>query len=189
MAKGKQNKGLMIVLIIILLALAAALVYAFTFKPNLPMVRTTTATTEVTTAEASTTQTTTTETTTTETTTSETTTETTTQPTAFYQKGIWYYYDEKATEAYAFTFKKNGEADVAYFNTGNLMGEDAQYFKGYCRYEASDTEIKLTKLPSPIPQATLTITVDGETLKVNDTKLEKQKKVSLDYPVEHFNKG
>ncbi len=106
---------------------------------------------------------------------------------AFIKEGCWYFYEEEDKMAYAFLFGNDGKADIAFFNRDNVEGDDAKYFEGDATYTIDGSTLTVSNIPSAVGMSSFALTIDGSSLLYNGIKLEKQDKLSLDYPFEHFN--
>ena len=125
------------------------------------------------------------------TTTKKKTTKKTTQATTkdlypFIRNGVWYLVDTKNEVCYAFDLKKNGKADVAYFNSENIEGFDAQYFKGDAKYTIKGKKIVFSKLPGGMGIKSVEFEIADKTLKYKGKKLKNYKNISLDNALKCF---
>ncbi|MBQ9530517.1 MAG: hypothetical protein IJR70_00445 [Eubacterium sp.] len=106
---------------------------------------------------------------------------------SFIRKGCWYLADKDKNVCYAFSFKKSGKSDVAYFNSDNIEGFDAQYSKGYAVYEIRDNKIILTKLSDVTGLKRLELEIKGNSILYNGKKLKNYSKINLDNALKCFN--
>jgi len=106
---------------------------------------------------------------------------------AFIKEGCWYFYEEEDKMAYAFMFGDGGSVTVAYFNRENVEGDDAKYFEGTAQYALDGKTLTVSEIPADVGMSHFELDVDGEDLLYNGIKLDRQEKLSLDYPFEHFN--
>ena len=182
----KSKNVLIIVLVIILAGVVGAVGYV---ALNPKEVETTTQTsTEVTSEEASTaaqTETRTTAEATTETT-IQTTTETTTEPYPFIRSGAWYIANEDNEDCVAIAFSKNGNADIAYFNSDNIEGFDAQYFKGDSSYDIRKNKIIFSNIPEVTGIANLELEIKDSDIYYKGKKLRHFDKINLDNALKCF---
>ncbi|MBR3737298.1 MAG: hypothetical protein IKN26_01035 [Eubacterium sp.] len=126
---------------------------------------------------------------TTEKTTKKTTTkkETTTEDKyPFIRNGVWYLADIDEETCLAIDFKKNGKADIAFFNSDNIEGFDAQYFKGDAKYTIGKNKIVFSKLPEATGYKKLELSIKKEKLYFSGKKLKNYKKISLDNALKCF---
>ena len=120
-------------------------------------------------------------------TTTQTTTQTTTEdPNAFIRKGVWYLADIDEETCIAFDFGKNGKADIAFFNSDNIEGFDAQYFKGDGKYEIKKNKIIFSKLPKATGMKSIELKIKNNKIYYDGKKLKNYKKISLDYALKCF---
>jgi hypothetical protein len=104
----------------------------------------------------------------------------------FIRNGVWYLVDEKNEECYAFSFKKNNSADIAYFNTENIEGLDAQYFKGDAKYKIGDNKIVLSNLPEEFTKKSITFEIKDNSILFEGKKIKHYDKISLDNALKCF---
>jgi len=119
------------------------------------------------------------------------TTQSTTQSTtadeyAFLKNGAWYLVDKDNEECLAIIFKGNGDADIAFFNSDNIEGFDAQYAKGYGSYDIRKNRIIFSKLPSVTGIANLELEISGKAVKYKGKELKQFKEISLDNALKCF---
>ena len=119
-------------------------------------------------------------------TTKKTTKATTADKNAFIRKGVWYLVDEEKEECIAIAFKKNGKADVAFFNSDNIEGFDAQYFKGTGSYDTRKGTIIFSKLPEVCGKTNLELVIKGSDIYYNSKKLKHYSTISLDNALKCF---
>ena len=119
-------------------------------------------------------------------TTKKTTQSTTKDKYPFIRNGVWYLADKKNEVCYAFALKKNGKADVAYFDSDNIEGFDAQYFKGDAKYKIKGNKIVFSKLPKTMEIKSIEFEISKNTIKYNGKKLKNYKKISLDNALKCF---
>ena len=120
------------------------------------------------------------------TTTKKTTQATTADKNAFIRNGVWYLADIDNETCIAFDFGKNGKADIAFFNSDNIEGFDAQYFKGDGVYEIRKDKIIFSKLPKATGMKSIELKIKNNKLYYNGKKLKNYKKISLDYALKCF---
>ena len=120
------------------------------------------------------------------TTTKKTTQSTTQDKNAFIRKGVWYLADIDNETCIAFAFGKNGKADIAFFNSDNIEGFDAQYFKGDGVYEIRKDKIIFSKLPKATGMKSIELKIKNNKLYYGSKKLKNYKKISLDYALKCF---
>ncbi len=189
--KKKKNSILIIALAVVLVAVCALVAYlAIGMKDDEPTTKQAETTVSQTTTAVLTTAVQTTQTTT-ETTTaiSETSSLAQTQasdPYPFIRQGCWYLADGDRDVCYAFVFHKNGSADVAYFNSENIEGFDAQYSKGTAKYVINGNIIVFAKLPSTMDIKKIELEIKGNSIEYKGDKLKKFKKISLDNALKCF---
>lgn len=106
---------------------------------------------------------------------------------AFIKEGCWYFYEEEDKMAYAFVFGNGGTVEMAFFNQENVEGDDAKYTEGKAAYTLDGNTLTVSDIPSEIGMKSFVLTVEGDKLLYNGIALDKQDKVSLDYPFAHFN--
>ena len=182
----KKSKVTIIVLVVLIVAAAGVMAYAL-FSQNAEK-NTTTATTAATSQVE--------ETQTTaplagsvfndKKTTKKTTQSTTKDKYPFIKNGVWYLADKKNEVCYAFDLKKNGKADVAFFDSDNIEGFDAQYFKGDAKYKIKGKKIIFSKLPKTMGIKSIEFEISKNTVKYNGKKLKNYKKISLDNALKCF---
>ena len=193
MKKNKKNNIIIIVLAVILVAVCALVAYlAIDGKKE---ETTTTTTSEISVSETTTTAVSTTAVSTTQTTTDTTasTTQTTSQtqtqsddPYPFIRQGCWYLADSDREVCYAFVFHKNGNADLAYFNSKNIEGLDPQYFKGDAKYEIKGNKIVFASLPSTMDIKKIELEIKENSIEYKGDKLRSFNKISLGNALECF---
>lgn len=98
----------------------------------------------------------------------------------------WYYFDIQARECYAFKFDEDMNMQVAFFNSDNIDGEDAQYFTGTSTYTIVGNNIELRYLPDALTKKSFDLTIKGNKLFNVDDKMAQHDDLSLDYPVGYF---
>ncbi len=98
----------------------------------------------------------------------------------------WYYFDITNRECYAFSFKKDGNMDIAYFNNKNIDVGDAKYFTGTSTYSVDGDKIVIKYLPDALKIKNFELTIKGNKLFNVDDKLAPHDDLSLDYPVGYF---
>ena len=111
---------------------------------------------------------------------------TTADKNAFIRKGVWYLADADNEVCYAFSFKKNGAVDIAYFNSDNIEGFDAQYFKGTGSYDTRKGTIIFSKLPEVCGKTNLELVIKGSDIYYNSKKLKHYSTISLDNALKCF---
>ena len=115
-----------------------------------------------------------------------TTEETTTDEYAFIKKGCWYLADKDSEVCYAIAFRKEGKADIAYFNSDNIEGFDAQYSKGDAVYNIDGKKITLSKLPSVTGLKSLELEIEGNAILYKGKELKNFDKMNLDNALKCF---
>ena len=120
------------------------------------------------------------------TTTTSTTQSTTKDEYAFIRNGAWFLADIDNEECIAIAFDKNGDADVAFFNSDNIEGFDAQYFKGDASYDIRKNKIIFSKLPSATGRANLELEIKENDILYNGKKLRHFDKINLDNALKCF---
>lgn len=101
------------------------------------------------------------------------------------KKGYYYYFDDKNTVCYAFSFLDGKKVKAAVFTDENISGEDPQYFESTFKYEIDKDEIKIK------PEGKYNfaeIKIDLDKLEMDGVELEYHKDLKLDYAVQHFNR-
>lgn len=101
------------------------------------------------------------------------------------KKGYYYYFDNKNTLCYAFSFADGNKVKTAVFTDENITGEDPQYFESTFKYEIDKDEIKIK------PEGKYNfaeIKIDLDKLEMDGIVLEYHKDLKLDYAVQHFNR-
>ncbi len=119
-------------------------------------------------------------------TTKNTTEETTTDEYAFIKKGCWYLADKDNEVCYAIAFRKEGKADIAYFNSDNIEGFDAQYSKGDAVYNIDGKKITLSKFPSVTGLKSLELEIEGNAILYKGKELKNFDKMNLDNALKCF---
>ena len=119
-------------------------------------------------------------------TTAKTTQATTADKYAFIREGVWYLADADNEDCLAIKFKKGGEADIAYFNSDNIEGFDAQYFKGTGSYDTRKGTIIFSKLPEVCGKTNLELVIKGSDIYCNSKKLKHYSTISLDNALKCF---
>ncbi len=105
---------------------------------------------------------------------------------SFITNGYWYLFDDENTICYVFSFKDNGNVDLAIFNEANINGEDPQYFEGYSTYNINSNDLKV-KIPASFDKTEQKfLKIENEKLYFGNVKLEKYKNLKMDYAIEHF---
>ena len=104
----------------------------------------------------------------------------------FIRNGVWYLADKDKEVCYAFALKKNGKADVAFFNSDNIEGFDAQYFTGDAKYQIKGKKIVFSKLPKGMELNSIQFDIADKSVKYKGKKLKNYKKISLDYALKCF---
>lgn len=100
--------------------------------------------------------------------------------------GWWYYFDVQNKECYAFCFKDDMNMDLAFFNSENIDGGDAKYYKGTSTYTIDDGVVQLRYLPDALTIKSFDLKFKGNKLFFKDDKLANHEDLSLDYPVGFF---
>lgn len=98
----------------------------------------------------------------------------------------WYYFDIENRECYAFSFKEDGNMDVAYFNNKNIDVGDAKYFTGSSTYTIENDKIIIKYLPDALNIKNFELTIKDNKLFNVDDKMAPHDDLSLDYPVGYF---
>lgn len=98
----------------------------------------------------------------------------------------WYYFDVENRECYAFSFKKSGDMDVAYFNNKNIDIGDAKYFTGTSTFTIDGNKAVIKYLPDALPIKNFDLEIKDNKLFFKDNKLAPHDDLSLDYPVGFF---
>lgn len=98
----------------------------------------------------------------------------------------WYYFDIENRECYAFSFKKDGNLDIAYFNNKNIDVGDAKYFTGTSTYTVENDKIIIKYLPDALKIKSFELTIKDNKLFNVDDKLAPHDDLSLDYPVGYY---
>ncbi|MBQ7741254.1 MAG: hypothetical protein IJT65_08495 [Eubacterium sp.] len=108
---------------------------------------------------------------------------------AFLYKGYWYIYDDTETRAYALKFSKGNTVMISYFNTDNLDGVDAQYYKnGKAKYTLKDNKIKVTNIPDECEIDSIELDVrDSKNLNYKGVDGVNKDDLKLQYAFDHFN--
>lgn len=99
--------------------------------------------------------------------------------------GYYYYFDDKKTVCYAFSFLDGNKVKTAVFTDENITGEDPQYFESTFKYEIDNDEINIK------PEGKYSfaeIKIDLDKLEMDGVELEYHKDLKLDYAVQHFNR-
>jgi len=175
-----KEKNVIITALCVVLAGAVGAVAYLALNSNEKNVTTTSATSELTVTQTAT-----------DSSTTETITQTTTQTTtadeyAFIRSGAWYLADAENEDCIAITFKKNGDADVAYFNSDNIEGFDAQYYKGSGSYDIRKNKIIFSKFPEITGKTNCEFEIKGNDIYFSGKKLKHFDKVSLDNALKCF---
>lgn len=106
--------------------------------------------------------------------------------TAFIHDGWWYYFDKKNFVAYAFSFDKNGNVDLASFSSANINEEDAEFFEGYSQYTIENDKIVMKNLPGGMGINAITLTLGKNSISYKGFELVKYDKLSLGNAVNYF---
>ena len=115
-----------------------------------------------------------------------TTKATTADKNAFIRKGAWYLADTDNETCYALAFKKSGAVDIAYFNSDNIEGFDAQYFKGDAKYQIKGKKIIISSLPEAAQISSIELEISGKSVKYRGKALKNYKEISLDNALKCF---
>lgn len=115
----------------------------------------------------------------------DTTTATTEEALPFIKGGYWYFFDDVKKECYAISFEGSGKATVAYFDSDNIEGGDAKYFKGKADYAINGEEVAVTINISGMNTKIL-LEAKENALYGNKQALTHYDKLSLEYAVSHF---
>lgn len=181
-----KGKNIIITVLVIILIGAAGAVAYLALGSKEEVTTTAQSSTEITSQDSSTSAPTETTTQTTTQTTTKTTTETTTEPYPFIRSGAWYLADTENETCIAIAFSKNGKADIAYFNSDNIEGLDAQYFKGDGSFDIRKDKIIFSKLPEATGMVDREFEIKGKDIYYKGKKLRHFDKINLDNALKCF---